>query len=623
MKRHFIAFATCMGFLHAFASSNNYGVKEIRLGGYVGQRTDGCIEKRVLGQSVDELVEPFKIQDETQGRWASEFWGKWIQGAIASYEYNHDVALLEKIKEGERKLIATQLADGYIGDYDKEHQLHGWDVWGRKYTLLGLVKCYRITRHKEALKSACRLLDYTIKQIGPGASTPIYKTGLYRGMPPLSILEPVTCLYDETGNSAYLEFAKHIVEQMNSPEGPMLIDKADVPVSQRFVLKPGDSWWSFDNGQKGYEMMSCYIGLLEMYRLTGNTKYLQVALTTWNHILREEINITGGACSLECWYGGHGKQTHPASHTMETCVTFTWMQFCERLHLITGDTKYLDQIERTMYNALMASLKHDNSQIVKYVPLEGFRREGEHQCDVHINCCNANAPRAFGMIPRIAYRVPMPDRIDVNLYIPSQAVIGMGKYSFKIEQKTGYPATDEVRIIVTPDKVAHANIALRVPGWTPKAQVRVNGEEMQGVASGGYYIIARNWKAGDEISLKMEMPARVVEQNRCLAIERGPVVYARDSRFNDGFVDEVVTIPHQNGTIQITEQKPLENMWIAVSVPMVRGTYNDASVDMRQIRLCDFASAGNTWDENVRYRVWLPHLYTPDNPTSGQFQGYW
>lgn len=622
MKRHFLSVLACIGILNAFAAQGN-GVKEVKLAGYIGGRIDGCIEKRVLGQSVDELVEPFKAQDETKGRWASEFWGKWIQGAVASYEYNHDPALLEKIKEGERKLIATQLDDGYIGDYDKEHQLHGWDVWGRKYTLLGLVKCYRLTGHKEALEAACKLLDYTISQIGPDSSTPIYKTGYYRGMPPLSILEPVTYLYDETGKPAYLQFAKLIAEQMNSPEGPMLIDKADTPVSQRFVLKPGDSWWSFDNGQKGYEMMSCYIGLLEMYRLTGNSQYLQVALTTWNHILREEINITGGACSLECWYGGHGKQTHPASHTMETCVTFTWMQFCERLLQITGDTKYVDQIERTMYNALMASMKHDNSQIVKYVPLEGFRREGEHQCDVHINCCNANAPRAFAMIPRVTYRVPNRDRIDVNLYMPSQAILQIGKRTFTLTQQTGYPASNEVKITVAPDKTTQANIALRIPGWTPNATVKVNGETMKGVASGEYYVINRQWNAGDEITLTMEMPAHLVSLNQSVAIERGPIVYARDSRFNDGFVDEVVTIPNKDGIIQMKTEENGKDMWITVSVPMVRGTYNDASTDTRHIRLCDFASAGSTWDERIRYRVWLPKLYTPDNPKSGQFQGYW
>lgn len=622
MKRHLITLAACIGFSSSFAGGGS-GVEQVRLNGYIGTRIDGCEEKRVLGQSVDELIEPFKLQDEKNNRWASEFWGKWIQGAIAFYEYSHDPALLEKIKDGERKLIATQLADGYIGDYDKEHQLRGWDVWGRKYTLLGLVKCYRLMGHKEALQAACKLLDYTIKQIGPGSDTPIYKTGFYRGMPPLSILEPVTYLYDETGNASYLEFAKYIAEQMNNPEGPMLIDKADMPVSQRFVLKPGDSWWSFENGQKGYEMMSCYIGLLEMYRLTGNAKYLQVALTTWNHILREEINITGGACSLECWYGGHPKQTHPASHTMETCVTFTWMQFCERLLQITGDTKYADQIERTMYNALMASMKDDDSQIVKYVPLEGFRREGEHQCDVRINCCNANAPRAFAMIPRLAYRMPHEQRIDINFYIPSKATLRVGKRIFNITQETEYPADGKVSISVSPDKTAQAKIAIRIPGWTPQARVTVNGEQLQNTVSGDYCIIDRQWKAGDIIELDMEMPARLTRLNQCVAIERGPIVFARDSRFNDGFVDEVVTIPNKNGQIELKKQKATQGMWMHVSVPMVRGTYHDAAADNREIHLCDFASAGSTWDERIRYRVWLPWLYRPDNQDSGQFSGYW
>ena len=227
------------------------------------------------------------------------------------------------------------------------------------------------------------------------------------------------------------------------------------------------------------------------------------------------------------------------------------------------------------------------------------------------------------MIPRVTYRVPNRDRIDINLYMPFQAILQIGKRTFTLTQQTGYPASNEVKITVTPDKTTQANIALRIPGWTPNAIVKVNGETMKGVASGEYYVINRQWNAGDEITLTMEMPAHLVSLNQSVAIERGPIVYARDSRFNDGFVDEVVTIPNKDGIIQMKTEENGKDMWITVSVPMVRGTYNDASTDTRHIRLCDFASAGSTWDERIRYRVWLPKLYTPDNPKSGQFQGYW
>ena len=87
------------------------GVTEIRLQGYVGHRIDQCIEKRIMGQNADELVLPFRTQKETRGRWASEFWGKWVQGAMSSYRYNHDPELLAKIRDAEEKLMACGIGE--------------------------------------------------------------------------------------------------------------------------------------------------------------------------------------------------------------------------------------------------------------------------------------------------------------------------------------------------------------------------------------------------------------------------------------------------------------------------------------------------------------------------------
>ncbi len=587
-------------------------MKHVSMEGYIGRRVHDCISKRVMGQSVDELIEPFKLQDETQNRWASEFWGKWVQGAMASYQYNQDPALYQKIKESADKLMATQLPNGYIGDYDTEHQLKGWDVWGRKYTLLGLLKWYRLSGDKKVLKSACRLLDYTLTQIGPGKKH-IYETGLYRGMPPSSILEPVMMMYNLTRNERYLDFAKFIVEDDESEGGPRLIAKCDEPVGARFPLKKGQTWWGFDNGQKAYEMMSCYVGLLELYRVTGIEQYKTAGEKAWKHIVDEEINLCGSAASQECFYHGKEAQTRPALHTMETCVTFTWMQFNERLLEFSGDSKYVDQIERTMYNALMGSMKDDGSQIVKYTPLEGFRREGENQCDVRINCCNANAPRAFAMIPRVLYRTPQEGRVDVNLYIPSTATIQLGKRSLELEQETDYPRTGEIQLTVNPDKgkPLQATIALRIPEWAEGAQVEVNGQALNGVVRGRYCQVNREWQPGDKIRLKMELEGKVVEMNGCLALERGPVVFARDTRFQDGFVDEVVTIPNKEGKVDMKPADSPKGMWMTFTVQMVCGAYADGSVDKRDIHVCDFASAGSTWDENERYRVWLPKLLRP------------
>ena len=387
----------------------NSSVESVKIGGYVGSRIDDCIEKRVKAQDVEHLVEPFRSREE-KSRWQSEFWGKWIQGAIASYRYTRDAELYEIIKQGAEGLMATQTPDGYIGNYAPEYQLQQWDVWGRKYSTLGLLAWYDLSGDKRALKAARGVIDHLMTQVGPQA-TAIAMTGNYFGMASCSILEPVVYLYQRTNDKRYLEFANYIAEQLNSPEGPQLLDRADKPVARRFPHP--EVWWSRENGHKAYEMMSCYEGLLEMYKLTGEKKYLDAVEKTVETIIEQEINIAGSGSAFECWYGGKERQTQPTYHTMETCVTFTWMQLCNRLLQVTHNPQLADKLEQTMYNALMASLRADGGQISKYSPLEGVRSAGEEQCEMHINCCNANGPRAFALIPQAMYHDQNQEAGDV------------------------------------------------------------------------------------------------------------------------------------------------------------------------------------------------------------------
>ena len=580
----------------------------VSMKGYVGQRYDDCLNRRVKQENLDTLISVYRNQDEESNMWGSEFWGKWVQGAIGMYHFTHDAELKEIIQQAEDQLMDCQLKNGYIGDYDEKHQLKGWDVWGRKYTLLGLIKWYWETGDKNALKSATRLLDYTMTQVGPGKKS-ILDCGEYVGMPPSSILEPTMFMYQITKQERYLDFAKYIAEELNKPDGPQLITNANVPVALRRPLKPGDAWYGKKNGQKAYEMMSCYVGLLELFRVTGDPDLLKSAEITWQHIVDEEINVCGSGASHECWYGGRALQTRVSALTMETCVTFTWMQFCERLLEFTGDPKYVDQIERTMYNALMASMKADGSQIVKYTPLEGYRQEGEHQCHIPINCCNANGPRAFAMIPRVMYRLPSKGRVDVNLFIPSQATIEMGGQSIALSQETEYPLNGNVQITVNPQREASFTIGLRIPAWSQKTAVEVNGQKVEGVRAGQYCLIERTWKAGDKISLTTDIKARLIEMNDMQAIERGPVVLARDTRFRDGYIDEACLIPTHDGNI--VDLEPIsapKDMWMAFRLTMPRGAYNTETF---VTNFCDFASAGNTWNQAERYRVWLPKINDP------------
>jgi DUF1680 family protein len=451
-------------------------------------------------------------------------------------------------------------------------------------------------------------------QVGPGKVS-IVSTGNYRGMASASILEPVVYLYKRTGEKRFLDFANYIVEELNSEDGPQLITKAieDSAVANRFPHP--QTWFSRENGHKAYEMMSCYEGLLEMYKITGNALLLSVVEKTVGHIVREEINVAGSGSAFECWYGGAERQTLPTYHTMETCVTFTWMQLCNRLLQLTGNSLYADYIEITAYNALMASLKDDASQIAKYSPLEGWRTEGEEQCGMHINCCNANGPRAFALLPQYAYQVA-DNTIRVNLYSESEATMTLSQrkpLEVTLRQKTTYPVEERIEIEVDPARTSSFEIAVRIPSWSKIARVEVNGEQQRGVMQGAYLPIEREWKKGDKIVVVLDLRARLLELNDHQAIVRGPVVFARDSRFGDGFVDETSVIQSKDGYVELTPVQTPSFAWMAFTAPAVLGTDLEGNGMSNKIHLCDFSSAGNEWDKTQRYRVWLPKTLNVQN----------
>ena len=449
---------------------------KVKIGGYIGSRIDLCNSGMIMRENVDALVEPFRHKTD-RSSWSTEFIGKWMLGAIDMYRYNGDPALLEKISQGILDLVATQQEDGYIGSYATDARLTQWDIWGRKYTALALISYYRLTGEKAVLEAAAKSIDCLIRDLEV-RNVDIATTGNYFGMASCSVLEPVVYLYKETGCRNYLDFALGIVKSIEREGSSQLITKAlnGVPVSQRSAFPK--KWWSFSNGMKAYEMMSCYEGLVELATVTGNQDYMAAAEKTVESIVRDEINIAGSGAAFECWYMGRERQTIPTYHTMETCVTFTWMQFCARLLEKTGNSYYADQFERTMYNALMAAMKDDGTQISKYSPLEGHRSRGEDQCGMCINCCNANGPRGYALIPKTA--LTFKDKcLSVNLYMPMEASFACGRTGLGLKMETGYPVDGKVRLSFDAGKAAEFALALRVPQWAEGSfAVKVNGETL-------------------------------------------------------------------------------------------------------------------------------------------------
>ena len=582
------------------------------IGGYIGQRLDQSYKNRILAQDVDHLVEPFRNRTESR-LWQSEFWGKWFTSAVLAYKYRPEPALRKVLDSAVDQLIETQTPDGYIGNYAPEKHLEQWDIWGRKYTMLGLLDYYEVTRDKRSLTSARKVADHLIKEIRESDGLVVTK-GNYRGMAASSVLEPILKLYSLTRDEKYLNFAKQIVNEWETPLGPHLISKAGVDVSKRFPAPK--SWYSPEQGQKAYEMMSCYEGLLELYRITGEKKYKEAVEKTWRNIKDTEINIAGSGASEEMWFGGRTKQTMPVAHFQETCVTVTWIKLNQQLLRLTGEVKYADEIERSYYNALLGSLNYDASDWAKYTPLVGQRLPGSGQCGMNLNCCNASGPRGQFTLPLTTVMSTVKG-VVVNFYVPGIYTVKTpdGK-NVKVVQETDYPVSGKVRIKLMLDRPMEMAVQLRIPSWSVNNDVIVNGKPVSHVRSGEYAVVNRKWTVDDVIDLTLDMRGRVNvhgnDDRKFAAIERGPIVLSMDSRFNGPSLLTVNRpIADSNGYIELIPEKAKrdDNIWMQYKAKFLPESYKEVAADPVEISLCDYASAGNGIEPSV-FNVWMPQLFS-------------
>ena len=291
-------------------------------------------------------------------------------------------------------------------------------------------------------------------------------------------------------------------------------------------------------------------------------------------------------------------------------MTTTWMRFCEKLLEVTDDPKWADQLERTFYNAYLAAMKSDGSEFAGYTPLCGNRYHGQHHCYMHTDCCTANGPRGFLCFLKKMFEV-RGGGATFNFYssalvrgeLPGGRKVAFDMYSL-------YPRTDYVRIVSHTEGAAP--VRLRIPAWSANTEVMLNGKALDGVAAGRYFTIDRDWKLGDIVELKFDMPVVAHTLDHNVAFTRGPVLLARDSRFADGDMTE----PFRRGAIADGQamptfsavRTPSDDIWMAFSATLPIGSHheNPEAGNPTTVFFCDYASAGNAWTRDNHYRTWFP-----------------
>ena len=573
------------------------------------------------------FVEQFRIgnADDSNLGWRNEFWGKMMRGACFTYSYTQNEELYRILERTVRDLLTTQDVFGRIATYSVTNEFHGWDLWGRKYVMLGLQYFLEICRDDGLADSVVDALkkhaDYICAKIGNDeiGKMPVTNTSeWWNGLNSSSILEPFVRLYELTGEQRYLDFSKKIID-CGGTRGFNIFDAAlegklypyEYPVT------------------KAYEMISNFEGVLEYYRVTGEKKYRTMALNFARLVIESDITVIGCAGTTHELFDHSRIHQFDPSYTgimQETCVTVTWMKFCWQLLCLTGDPKYADQIEISVYNALLGSINVNgkscsNTEVVcrhqvfpfdSYSPLlNGCRgRSVGGQMDVVRNrfwwgCCVAIGSAGTGLIGMTAV-MPAKNGAAVNLYLPGSARVALadgGEVTLNLQ--TDYPK--EGRICITVDSEAeHAfELLLRIPAWSTASSLSVNGEPCR-VSAGSYAALNRVWKKGDRVELQLDLSVRIIraaqmdpnadENSVChAALQRGPVMLARDSQLGEN-VAEAVSLTEQNGCAAVEAAGP---------APFACRQHYRVKTAEGSIGVVDYASCGQNWNPDMPVTVWI------------------
>jgi DUF1680 family protein len=240
-----------------------------QLQGRLGDKLDLCLNQRVWGKGTEAIL-PFFRDHNDNGNWRGEYWGKWFTAAVLAYAYQPTPERLARLEREAVDLIKTQDADGYLGTYDAEHRLTVWDVWCRKYVLLGLIAGYDATGDQSILEAARREADNLIAEV-ERKQIKIVDVGVdvLKGTAHSSIIEPIALLYQLTGQRKYLDFARTIIDQWNAPFrwAPQGIHLLEDALAGKPPLR-----------NHAYCIMSCFEGICELCRATGDQQYLEAAV---------------------------------------------------------------------------------------------------------------------------------------------------------------------------------------------------------------------------------------------------------------------------------------------------------------------------------------------------------
>jgi uncharacterized protein len=570
---------------------------------------------------------------------------KVIEGASYTLSVHPDPKLDAYVDGLIAKIAAAQEPDGYLYTTRtiNPQQPHRWagperwvlerddshELYNLGHLFEAAVAHYLATGKKTLLDVAVKAADLLVQTFGPAKRTT---------WPGHQITEmALVRLAHVTENDQYIGLAKFLLDERGPgpfPPGERANPRGlDYNQAHQKVINQTEP--------VGHAVRATYMysGMADVAALTGDRTYVNAIDTIWENTVTKKLYLTGGigASGAGEAFGSHYQLPNMTAYN-ETCASVGMDFWNHRLFLLHGDAKYIDVMERTLFNGLISGVSLDGKTFFYPNPLES---RGQHQRSpwFGVACCPSNISRFLPSIPGYVY-AKQKDTIYVNLYVQSTGNITLdGGQKVTLTQATRYPWDGAVKISVAPATAGTFAISLRIPGWARNQPVpgdlyrfmddapaspvvRVNGARVPLDIEKGYVRILRAWKPGDIVGLALPMPVRrVVAHDKVeddigrVALQRGPIVYAAEWPDNPGRRARNIVLPDSNALT--SEFRPALLNGVEVVKGRAIGLSFDAKGNVRKTPQRFLAIPYATWANRGpgEMIVWLPRTDQFAKPT--------
>lgn len=479
---------------------------------------------------------------------------KALEAIAYSLSNKPNQALEQKADEWIDKIAAAQLPDGYIGtwytlgDFDKrwtDMSMH--EDYNGGHLIEAAVAYYDATGKRKLLDVAIKFADYFDSLFGPG------KRHWVTGHQELELA--LVKLYRATQNKKYLALSNWLLDERGHKYaiGYTWTDWRDTAYAQDVVPVKQQK----EITGHAVRAMYMYTGAADVASQTGDVGYMDAMKTVWEDVVYRNMYITGGIGSSGNNEGFSVDYELPNENAYcETCASVGMVFWNQRMNQLTGDAKYIDVLERSLYNAANDGLSLDGKTFFYGNPLAS---DGRHKRREWFGtaCCPANIARLVESLGNYVY-AQSENAFYVNLFVGSSTTVDLAKTKVGIAQETNYPWDGLIKVKISPAKKVKFNLHLRIPGWAlgkpvpgdtysylnysgSAYTILVNGKPAAFTLDNGYAVINREWKKDDVVELNLPMEVRrvvarqeVKEDVNRVAFERGPLVFCVEHSDNNG-----------------------------------------------------------------------------------------